>query len=224
VAAAAIQPRAVPRNRIRGAERVLGGAQKQFRDDVKRLFADAAGRIGGVLIRSAGTDGVIPRSRRAEVQREAGEIISRLFVGRDGRSAFGSDGVTPLSPYALAINLALAQVQAGAVEMHGRWLRRRAPADVLRWLQSGRPRQPIVAEQTRNEDLRAAYRDLLVDTGHLGYDPAHTFVGSDGYTLSDRIWRTGTQTRAKIDQLISDGITSGAAGTISDAGTGGAAD
>lgn len=201
--------RALPRNRITGAERVLGGAQKQVRDDLRAIFVDAAGRIGAVFVRHAGPDGQIPRARRGDVQREAGEIITRLFVGADGRSAFGRDGVTPLSPYALALNLALAQVQRGAVAMHHRWLRRHVPDDVLRWLQTGQMRRAIVAEQSRTDALREMYRDLLVDTGNLGYDPAHTFVGEDGYTLSDRIWRAGNATRAKVDQFIADGIQRG---------------
>lgn len=201
--------RPLPRNRIPGAERVLGSAQVQARDDVRAVLLDAARRIGLVLTRYAGADGKINRRNRADVLREAGEIITRVFVGRDGRSAFDRDGVTPLSPYALALNLALAQVQHGAVRIQGEWLKKHAPDDVWRWLAQGRPRQPVVAEQTRREELIAAYRELLVDTGNLGYDAAHTFVGDDGYTLSDRIWRAGNVTRAKIDQFISDGITSG---------------
>lgn len=201
--------RTPPTNRIRGSEKVLGGAQAQVRDDVKRIFLDASGRIGTVLVRNAGPDGVIPRRRRQDVQREAGEIVSRLFVGRDGRSAFASDGVTALAPYPLALNLALANVQAGAVRIQGEWMQRHVPAEVLAWLKRGQPRQPIVAEQTRTEQLRELYRDLFVDTGNLGYDPAHMFVSEDGYSLSDRIWQAGTRTRAKIDQFIADGIRNG---------------
>ncbi len=202
-------PRTPPTNRIRGAEKVLGGAQVQVREDVRRIFLDASGRIGTVLMRAAGPDGIIPRSRRQMVQREAGEIVLRLFVGRDGRSAFAANGVTALAPYPLALNVALARVQAGVVRIQGEWLEKHAPPDVLAWLRRGRPRQPIVAEQSRTEQLRELYRDLFVDTGNLGYDPAHTFVGEDGYSLSDRIWQAGTRTRAKIDQFIADGIHSG---------------
>ncbi len=205
----ATTPRPLPRNRIPGAERVLGRAQVQARDDVRAVLLDAARRIGLVLTRYAGPDGKISRRNRADVLREADEIITRVFVGRDGRSAFDRDGVTPLSPYALALNLALAEVQHGAVRIQGDWLKKHAPDDVWRWLVQGRPRQSVVAEQTRTEQIRDLYRDLLVDTGNLGYDAAHEFVGDDGYTLSNRIWRAGNVTRAKIDQFISDGIASG---------------
>lgn len=43
------------------------------------------------------------------------------------------------------------------------------------------------------------------------YDALHKFIGSDGYCLSDRIWRAEAMTRNKIDRLLAHHIRAGTA-------------
>jgi len=43
------------------------------------------------------------------------------------------------------------------------------------------------------------------------YDALHSFVGPDGYRLSDRIWRAEAMTRNKIDKLLAYHIRNGTA-------------
>ena len=72
---------------------------------------------------------------------------------------------------------------------------------------NGLPREPIISEITAEEVARrAAIRAIFVSTDNLAYDQAHFFVSPDGYTLSDRIWRTAQGTRDALDRVLAGGI------------------
>lgn len=191
------------------AARLLPAAQKRLKSDVNTVFKGGADRIRALLLSHAPDGSAIRKRDEAAVVRAAGDIIMSLFVGPDGRSAFAADGVTALAPYPALLNIHLAVVQAQAVRVHQRWLEKRLPEDVLRWLQGARPPEDsldALSEQRRAEDvLNAAYRRRVL----AAYDRAHTFVDPNGYVLSDRIWRGGVATRARIDAMLAEGIRNG---------------
>lgn len=184
---------------IAGA-RALYQAQAQFRADAIELYRGAADRIGGLVALSAGPDGRVPRAREGDVVRDAGEVLLRLFVGADGRSAFDRDGVTALAPYGQALNHAITQACAGVVNAHARWLRRNVPEDVRAWLAAPAPR-PL--RELRPEDVFAP--DPLAQ-----YEAPHAWVDPNGYRLSDRVWRAGVRSRERLDALLAEQVRAGA--------------
>lgn len=183
--------------------RLLPAEQKRSKAGVDAMFKHGADRIRSVLLTHAPDGGAIPKKDEAAVVRAAGAIVLNLFVGRDGRSPFDDDGVTPLAPYPALLNASLVRVQVGAVRVHQQWLEKNVPADVLTWLRGA---QAPVATETRVDDvLSAGYRGRILPA----YERAHTWVDPNGYVLSDRIWRTGVATRARLDALLAEGIRQG---------------
>jgi hypothetical protein len=135
----------------------------------------------------------IPVQSEPVVVRAAGLAIERVFVGMDGRQAFGSD-LRPLSPFARLMNTYLATVQAEVVKAHAASMERMLPADVAEWLK--RAQLPAMTQE-----LRVIFPPA--------YDRPHEWLDPNGRNLSDRIWRTGQETRRRIDALISEGIRQG---------------
>ncbi len=121
---------------------------------------------------------------------QAGKAIDQIFVGADGRNAYDSDGVRPLSPFATWLNGELATVQAQVGLAHARQMEKQLPSDIVQWLQSARPK---IKEQRK----------------FLKYIPIHEWEDKRGFRLSDRIWDTSKQTNAKLDGLLRDGIRNG---------------
>lgn len=191
------------------AARLLPAAQKRLKADVNAVYKRGADGIRTLLLSYAPDGGAIRKRDETAVVRAAGDIVMGLFVGPDGRSPFAEDGVTALAPFPAVINSHLAIIQAQAVRVHQRWLEKTLPDDVLRWLQGARPPQDNLEdlkEQRRADDvLDAAYRRRVL----AAYDRAHTFVDPNGYVLSDRIWRAGVATRARIDAILAEGIRQG---------------
>lgn len=197
----------------------LSIAQRGARRDLRALFKTASDQIAGVLIRSQGSSGVIPPRMEVAVRRSIEPIILALFVGGDGRSAFGEDGVTPLSPYARLLNKWYVYVTVKQARLHGAWLRRNLPEDVYGWLAS-RPISTVVRE-TENPFLRRddesvadhiqRLQDLRIFRPNplAEYERLHTWVDPNGYRLSDRVWNTADATRRQIDLLVADGIRQG---------------
>lgn len=179
--------------------RILAVAQKGAREEIKALFLAASDRISGLLQRNSLPDGTINRRNEAAILREAGQIIDRLFVGPDGRSAFADDGVTALAEFPRILNKWYVFVTAAVVRQSKRSMKSVAPEDVFNWLaQAQRP--PI--------------REVVLPIGAIGrilaeYDTLHKWVDPKGYILSQRIWRTDLATRQKIDTILADGIRNG---------------
>ena len=111
--------------------------------------------------------------------------------------------MTAVAPFPALLNRQLAAVQYGAIRNQNLWLRRNVSPDLFTWMSRSRPRAVPISEQTRGFDA------LFVDTARLDYDAAHLFVDDGGYRLSDRIWRAGQRTRAKVDRLLTSSIANG---------------
>lgn len=176
------------------APRVLGTAQRQFRQQFTALRRQTAQSIREVILGQQRLDGTLDPARLTPLQTRVGAILgAEMVIGRD---AFGPDGVTALTPYARLLNDALVQVSVGVVQMHHDWLRRSVPRDVFDWL--ARPTQ--VSEQFTANPLS-------------GYDPAHLFVDPNGYRLSDRIWQSSVRNRLALDQMLAEAIRNGTSAT-----------
>lgn len=183
--------------------RSLPIAQKGFREGYKAILRPAVDQIGMLLQRSAGFDGKIDRRRESTVIEQAGEIVQRVYVS--GRRAFADDGATPLSPYAALINQWVAYTTIKAVRNQQAWMKRTMPEDVYRWLQ-GAKRPSVVREQI---DVTGRTHSGFVPNALAKYDPLHLWVDPNGYRLSDRIWRVGVDTRARLDAMLAEQIRNG---------------
>jgi len=189
--------------------RVLAVAQKGFRREVKQGFTRVAERIGAVVLVNADSEGLIPLARKNRVQAQIGAILDSFFVGADGRSPFGQDGITPLAEYPRILNKWIAMSQAMMVVAEYNWMRRNIPDDIQAWLVSTPSRPVPVAEiEGLSEEQIEALR-LFRPNPLAEYEPAHTWVDPNGYRLSDRIWQTATRTRMKLDAMVADAINEG---------------
>lgn len=164
---------------------------RAVREDVTALYRDALERIGVVMLRNT-VNGVIPKSRAADVIEQAGYLIQSMFS--QGRRVFAADGVTPLSPFADRLNRRLAEVTRKAIEVQAADMEKRLPEDVKRWLLTAR---------------FPASEAVTIRNPLAFYDAPHTWVDPNGYVLSDRIWRAGVNTRLKLDQLLTAEINRG---------------
>lgn len=175
------------------------------REDMPALFAGAIDRAYSLFGRLGNVP--VPKSQEAQLRRDMGDAVTEIFVVpsptstfTDGRSAFGADGLTALSPYAKKLNRRLAQVAVQVVGRHKQYMQERLPNDVVRWLTS----TPKAAE------LGSRTSPPIVRSNPLAnYDPAHTWVDPNGYQLSARIWNTAITARQAVDRLIADGIRQG---------------
>jgi hypothetical protein len=179
--------------------RALYQAQSGFRKDLIAGFASLLQRVTGILIVNAtrqvnGQRFIPPNSEQSRrVMVNIGDAVERFFVGEDYRQAFGSDGVTPLAEFPRILNYWLVWAQTEVVNAHARFMNKRLPDDLFRWLEGA---QLPVHEQFIVNPLAT-------------YEAAHTWVDPNGYRLSDRIWRCGVATRTKIDLLLQQGIANG---------------
>jgi len=180
-------------------------AQKGFREGYKAILRPAAEQIGAVLQRYAGADGAIDPRRERQVLSATGQIIDRVFVGSDGRHAYAEDEATPLSPFARLINIWVASVTVKAVYNQRNWMKRHVPEDVYNWL--SRAKRPAIVRETIDVSARA--NPVFAPNVLAKYDPLHLWVDPNGYRLSDRIWRTGVDTRTRLDAMLAEQIRNG---------------
>jgi len=175
---------------------------------MKVLFSDLATALVGELTRRAGPDGTIPRSAWPDVQTAVDARVTAFFVGRTGsgqRAPFDilQDGtVYPLSPYARVLWQAITDAVRVPVEQEAAIMRRAIPPDVMAVMR-GATGDPFAA-------ARAQVREQVFRPNPLArYDPPHTWVDPNGYTLSERIWNTAGDTRRRLDAMLEDGIRRG---------------
>jgi hypothetical protein len=206
-----------------GDNKLFAMAQRGFRREAVAMFRDVGAQVRGVVLANANPDGTIPQERIARIQTQAGRILERAFVGMDGRSPFGADGVTPLAEYPRILNKWLAFAAGATVMAHHRYLKRTMPDDVFNAL-ARQPARPVPVRQSvpglpiaerapvNPDDLTeaqiAALR-IFSPNPLAEYDPAHRWVDPNGYRLSDRIWQTEVTMRMKLDMLLADAIRNG---------------
>lgn len=185
--------------------RILPIAQRGFREDFKGIIRAALPTINQIIISAAGADGIISEGREANATSAAGEAVLRLFVGSDGRRAFDADGVTPLAPYPRLINKWVSYVTVKAVTNHQKWMARHVPEDVYRWLAAAKVPEALA----ETVSVTARMMPGFVPNALAAYDPLHQWVDPNGYRLSDRVWRTGFDTRQRLDAMLAEQIRNG---------------
>lgn len=191
--------------------RVLASAQRGFRTEIRDAYNALGERIRGMILIYADREGQIPLNQLSRLQGQVGDVLSGFFVGADGRSPFGQDGVTPLAEFPRILNRWLAMVQAMMVMAQYRWMRRHVPDDIQTYLMLTPSRDvPIKEIDELTDEMIDALR-LFRPNPLAEYEPTHTWVDPNGYRLSDRIWRTSVRTRMQLDALIADGIREGMA-------------
>lgn len=223
----------------------IGGKQNELRSrlkplagDVRGAFTPAVDRIRGILLRAADADGVIDPRRDDAVIAQVGEVVMRLFVGENGRSAYDADGVTPLAPFPELLNRWYVRVVMAEILPHRDYMKAQLPEDVYQWL-AGQRGFPSLAEaapaaratvgeednpflRRRSESLEAHLKRLnalrIFRPNPLAefdpkrrWVPMHRWNTPDGYRLSDRIWQSGVYARTEIDRLCAQFIREGGA-------------
>lgn len=195
----------MPQVKVIPGTKALPMAQKGFREGYKAILRPAAEQIGTVLNRYAGLDGKIDPKRERQVLTTVGQIIDRVFVGYDGRNAYAEDGASPLSPFGALVNRWVAYVTIKAVQNQRNWMRRNVPEDVFNWLKKAKRPEPV--RETVSVSARA--NPVFAPNVLAKYDPLHRWVDPSGYTLSDRIWRTDVDMRARLDAMLGEQIRNG---------------
>lgn len=203
-----------------GGNRPLLLAQGGFKRDVQAVMRAAVEQMGGVLNTLAPNPSASASGRggNAPALARIGQTVSDVFTGRDNRSGYGADGVTPLAPYPRMLNKWLAFAVFQAVKQQQDWLRKHTPPDVFNYLRSGKRKLRLVSEQ---EGLPPGLKKIADELGLFAPDPLaeidpnrrwippHKWTDERGYRLSDRVWRTDMETRARIDELLTRGLADG---------------
>lgn len=206
-----------------GDNRLFAMAQRGFRREAVAMFRDLGQQVRGVVLANADADGSINPNRLGAIQAQAGRIIERAFVGADGRSPFGQDGVTPLAEYPRILNKWLAYTAGATVMAHHRQMKRTMPDDVFTLLIRAPSRPVPVTQSGTGQAVREAKAfnpgDLTEDeikalrifspNPMAEYEPAHQWVDPNGYRLSDRVWQSGVRVRGQLDGLLADAIRNG---------------
>jgi hypothetical protein len=158
----------------------LSDSRKRIAD----IFTTLSDRAGGVIKRAANRDNVILPRAKDGVLAETDKVIAGAFVGPDGRTPFGRDGLTGLADYPAALSDSLKKVTAEVADKHAHFMERTLQPDLINWLRRAEP------------------------PGENSNTP-FGWVDPNGLQLSDRVWQTSLRTRAKINAMIADGIRRG---------------
>lgn len=175
---------------------------------MKTLFTQLANALGAELVRRADADGNVPRSATFDIQQAAGELVRRLFLGRNAKGEFapfdtvGNGALIPLSPYMRVLWESIKAAVRIPVEQNAVILANKLPATIAYTMRTA-TRNPfpvakaMVAEQVFRPNPLAAY------------EAPHTWVDPNGYRLSDRIWNTAVATRRQLDLYLDTAIREG---------------
>lgn len=175
------------------SQSILIAAQQAFRRDAVVLFEQMAAQIIG-RVRLAASRGRVGELELRRLQARVGNLVEAYFVGDDGRSPFADDGVTAVAPFPALLNRHLVRLARQIVQAQAVAMRQRMSPGLLSRMGDARR---VVAEQAGSP---------FSDNPLALYTAPHEWADANGYRLSDRIWRAGFQTRAKIDRVLSEGV------------------
>ena len=196
------------------------------------LFQSIIPQIQSLVLGVADSAGELIFSQRARVARQASDLVMGLFAMPDGR-VFDDDGVTALTPFGQMLNEFYVRVVLEAIYTQRNWLEKNLPSDLFNWLASQnfsiniseadnpflrRDGETDDAFMARMQDLRVFHRNPLAELDpNRQWVPMHQWTDSNGYQLSQRIWRiqggqlagVGPTTASKIDAMINDAFAEG---------------
>lgn len=173
------------------------GIMKTQEEGMKDVFGHAIARGQRVIAQHANAAGVIPVKNTRAVQLAIGAIVENIFIGTNRQTGerepfmIRNTRVVPLSPYMVVLWDAIEDVTSLAVEQHATIMRRYSHPDVVRMVDSIK-------------------NTAVIETNPFAqYEPAHTWVDSNGYRLSDRVWNTSNTTRRRLDAFLEQSIREG---------------
>lgn len=183
-------------------------AQRASEQGMKRLFTALARDIAAEVTRRAAADGNVPRSATFEIQQAAGQLVQRLFLGRNRTGELApfdtllNGALIPLSPYMRQLWESIRAVVRIPVEQNAVILANRLPADVLIVMRNATG-NPFVAAK------RAVSEQVFRPNPLAAYEAPHTWVDPNGYRLSDRIWNVAATERRRLDIYLDTAIREG---------------
>ena len=128
------------------------------------LYAGLARDVAAIVQRRADADGNVPRQATFEIQQQAGELVRRLFLGRNGRGEWapfdtvGNGAVIPLSPYMRQLWAAIRSAVRIPVEQSAAILERRLPLDVLTVIRAADVNPFVAAKKQVAEVMEIVHR------------------------------------------------------------------
>lgn len=173
---------------------VVPTATRRFRETYRGIVQTALNDINLTFYRYGASDGTLLKRYKTQILKQVGDRVQRMYVGADLRSPYAEDGVTPLSPYAAALNDAFVEVTAVTVQRYETQLRDTLPTDLFDTLANARTSN-VVTELLNT-----------LTSGSVDFITPFTWVDGRGLQLSDRIWRTSLDARRSIDEVITRGI------------------
>jgi len=176
-------------------------------------LGDLAESVGFIVQRYSQADPrtgkrLIPKQQSTRVNLRAAiwrDAVKPFFVGAGDEPM---DGARPLSPYTRLVVGDIGNAIRVQAERQVAIVQKYATDPVvLNWLTGPRPqRLREIAPPVRTQYMVSLQGSVVGEIGggdrRRWYDPFHSFVGPDGYTLSDRVWRTGIDVRSRIDRLL----------------------
>lgn len=207
----------------RQQRRIEKEALRKLDADFTRMAADIGRLVMGAAVgRDEHGLPIVPNSRRvrdALKLRVWTQVIKPYFIGGSESPLVGNQ---PQSPF---MRVVVDGIEAGiqnAAEAQIALLKKYAPDDVFQWLTGRRPFGADVVEMATPKTspnpspfpIAMGQGNVIAEQGGhqhgaLGYDPFHLFVDANGYTLSDKGWRTALETRRAIDALLDQQIPMG---------------
>ena len=185
---------------------------RQNEEQMAALLGSLATYATREIQRYADADGNVPISATFDIQAAVGNRVMAAFVGRietGERVAFRvlRDGsLMPVSDYARILWDKVEQGTRIYVEKHAGLMERYLQRDptLLAAMQRAN-RNPFTAARVASEQLIQVFKPNVL----AQYEAPHTWVDPNGYTLSDRVWRTAGNTRRKLDMFLEERIAQG---------------
>lgn len=188
------------------------GVVRQNEEQMTALLGSLAAYAAQEVNRRADAEGNVPKGATYEIQAAVGSRVVRAFLGRGGtgqREAFRvlqNGTVYPLADYPRILWTNIEKATEIYVEKHAGMMNRyleRAPRVQMAMQHANR--DPFrEAKQVSEQILRVFKPNLLAQ-----YEPPHRWVDPNGYTLSERVWRTAGNTRRKLDLFLEERIAQG---------------
>lgn len=185
---------------------------RQNEEQMTALLGSLAAYASQEITRRADADGNVPKGAMFEIQAAVGNQVTRAFVGRTERrerAAFKvlqGGTVYPLANYPRILWTNIEKATRVYVEKHAGMMNRyldQAPQLQAAMMRANR--NPFrEAKQVTEQVLRVFRPNPLAQ-----YESPHRWVDPNGYTLSERIWRTAGNTRRKLDLFLEERITQG---------------
>lgn len=133
---------------------------------------------------------MVVQDTRANRQSVKDAAWTRVIGAYFGTHANQMQGQNPNTSFMRLVKDGVAGAVRIQAERQVALIEQNAPVDVVRFLTGQRAPQ-FVGEQDGGKGRRGPW-----------YDPWHLFVDENGYTLSEKGWRTAQETRAAIDAML----------------------